>query len=205
MLIINYAPLAAMALFFLWALFAFWKKKNFWLLVWLLVAFDILMAALKSIVQYWVWDQSSLTHVINNLPLKKLDLTWFGNLPIFTVYRHGYYLFYIWNNFWRTTFLTFLAAFIIYFIFLALKKYKQKLFADKEAETGLLFALLIGWPQVIFFLPLVFVIALIFILINLITKRGATCHLFWPFAISTAIIFIFSGYFDQVRYLLFKF
>jgi hypothetical protein len=204
-LIINYAPLAAIGVFFLWALFAFWRKKNFWLPIWLLAGFDILMAVLKSIVQYWVWDQSGLTHAINNLPLKKLDLTWFGNLPIFTAYQHGYFLFYAWNNFWRSTFLTILAAFIIYFIFLALRKYKKSLLDDREAEAGLLFALIIGWPQVIFFLPVIFIIAVLFSLFNLARKCGATCNLFWPLAVSTALIFIFSGQLDQIRYLLFKF
>lgn len=205
MITINYAPLVAMAVFFLWALFAFWKKKNFWLPIWLLVGFDILMAALKSAAQYWVWDQSGLTHVMNNLPLKKLDLTWFGNLPIFTAYQHGYFLFYIWNNFWRTTLLSIIAAFIIYFIFIALRKYKSTLFLEKEAEAGLLFALIIGWPQVIFFLPVIFIIAAIFSVFKAACKRGAACNLFWPFAFSTAVIIIFSGQLADIRFLLFKF
>jgi hypothetical protein len=205
MLIINYAPFVVMVVFFLWALFAFWQKKNFWLLVWLLIGLDLLMAILKSVVQYWVWNQDGLTRTLNNLPLKKLGLGWFTDLPIFTAYKHGYFLYYSWNNFFREAAYTIIAAFIFYFILLALRNYKKSLLSKDEAATGLLFLLLVGWPQAFFFIPLIFIVAVIISLIGLLIKRTAGCGLFLPLIIGAVIVLIFSEQLAALRFALFKF
>jgi hypothetical protein len=203
-LILNFSPLVVVPAIFLWGILAFWKKKNFWLLIWIMAGYNLFLALAKSILQYWVWNQGGMVQALLNLPLKKLHLNWFGDLPIFTNYTHGYFLYYIWNNFWRGAFLTIVAALGAYAIFLLLRRYKKRLFRDGECEFGFLLALLIGWPAVILFLPLVLTVAVIFSLGNLLARREAIIPLFWPFVVSAAIMLIFSTQLAALRFSLFK-
>jgi hypothetical protein len=196
---INSLPFILVAVFLL-AVFAFWKKKKFIFLIWVMIAFHLGLALAKSILQYWVWNQGGITQSLLNLPLKKLNLNWFGDLPFFTGYSHGYFLYYIWNNFWRDALLTIIAALLIYGIFLLLRRYKEKLFREGECEFGFLLALLIGWPGVIFFLPLIFAVAVIFSFGNWLFKRETITLLFWPLVMSAAIMLIFSAQLSLWRF-----
>jgi hypothetical protein len=192
-LILNFSPLVVVPAVFLWGIFAFWKKKNFWLLIWIMAGFNLFLALAKSILQYLVWNQGGVTHTLVNLPLEKLKLNWFSDLPIFTGYSHGYFLFYIWNNFWRDALLSIIAALIAYGIFLLLRRYRKSLFLDRESEFGLLLALLVGWPAILFFLPLTLITAVFFSIGNWFYKREAMVALFWPLAVSAAIMLFFSA------------
>jgi hypothetical protein len=202
--ILNFSPLVVVPAVFLWGMFAFWKKKNFWPLIWIMIGFNLFLALAKSILQYWVWNQGGMAQALLNLPLKKLHLNWFGDLPIFTDYSHGYFLYYIWNNFWRAALLSIVAALAAYIIFRLLRKYKKSLFGEGECEFGLLLSLLIGWPAIIIFLPLTLILAVFFSIGNWFYQRKAMIALFWPLAVSAAIMLIFSAQLAALRFLLFK-
>jgi hypothetical protein len=66
-------------------------------------------------------------------------------------------------------------------------------------------ALLVGWPQIILFLPLTLSIAVFFSLINWFYKKEAGCNLFWPLIASAAITLVFSGQLAAWRFSLLNF
>jgi hypothetical protein len=203
--IVNYLPFLAVVIIFILAIFFYRKKRNFWLLIWLMVGVDLVLALLKSIMQYFVWEQDGLTHILNNLPLKKLSISWFNDLPIFTGYGHGYFLYYAWNHFLIQPILSIVAAFVVYFICVFFRKRKSNLFLNYEAELVLLFLLLIGWPQVVIFLPLTVLVGVFVSIFNYYYKHQAACFLFLPLVISAVLMFVFSSQLAALRMLLFSF
>ena len=199
-LILNYSPLVVVPVVFLVAVFCFWKKKNFFFLVWIMIGFHFCLALIKSILQYLIWNVGGLTQTLVNLPLKKLNLGWFENLPIFTDFSHGYFAYYIWNHFWQEAFLSIIAAAAVYGIFLLLRNYKSRLISLHECEFGFLLCLLVGWPQIIIFLPLMLVVAVFYSIFNWFYRREAFCSLFLPFTVSAAIMLIFSTQLSALRF-----
>jgi hypothetical protein len=204
-LILNYSPLVVLPVVFVLAVIFFWRKKNFFFLVWVMIGFHLILAAVKCVLQYLVWNQDGLTHALLNLPMKKLNLGWFTNLPIFTNYSHGYFTYYIWNHFWKEALLSIAAAVGVYIIFLLLRKYKSRLISIHESELGFLFCLLVGWPQIILFLPLVLSLSVVYSIFNWFYKREAFCSLFLPFAVSAAIMLVFSEQLQGLRFSLLNF
>jgi hypothetical protein len=190
---------------FLLAVFFFWKRKNFFFLVWVMVGFHLGLAAIKSILQYLVWNSGGITQSLLNLPLKKLDLGWFENLPIFTNFSHGYFAYYIWNHFWKEALLSIIVSSAAFGVFLLLRKYKSSLISVHESELGFLFCLLVGWPQIILFLPLVLLLSVVYSIFNWFYKHEAFCSLFLPFAVGAAIMLIFSTQLQALRFSLLNF
>jgi hypothetical protein len=126
-------------------------------------------------------------------------------LPIFTEHSHGYFIYYSWNHFWKEAILSIILSLIFYGTILLLRHWKRTLFRDYEAEFGLLMVLLVGWPQMIFFIPLVLIIALILSIFNWFYKKEAMCSLFWPFILSAATLLIFSTQLENWRFVLLNF
>lgn len=204
-LILNYSPLVVIPVVFLLAVFLFWKKKNFFFLVWIMICFHLVLAAVKSLLQYLVWNSGGITQSLLSLPLKKLNLGWFENLPIFTNYSHGYFTYYIWNHFWKEALLSIIFSVAAYGIFILLRKYKSSLISVHESDLGFLFCLLVGWPQIILFLPLVLLLSVIYSTFNWFYKREAFCSLFLPFTVSAAVMLIFSTQLQALRFMLVNF
>jgi hypothetical protein len=204
-LILNYFPLVVVPVVFILAVLFFWKKKKFFFLIWVMVGFHLGLALIKSILQYLVWNQGGMMKIALNLPLEKMKLGWFENLPIFTNYSHGYFSYYIWNHFWKEAVLSVVAAALGYFIFRVLQKYKKNIFLERESEFGFLIMLIVGWPQILMFIPLVLLVAVIFSVVNWFRKHEASCSLFLPLAVSAAIMLIFSGPLQYLRFLLVNF
>ncbi|MDD4901635.1 MAG: hypothetical protein PHE24_00700 [Patescibacteria group bacterium] len=202
--ILNYFPIFAVAAVFLWVIAAHWKKWNLWILVWVMIGFHLGLALIKSILQYWAWDQSQLTRLLLNLPVDKTVPGWLARLPIFADFSHGYFWYYIWNNFWKEALFSLIAAFIIYGIFRLLQRYKPRFFQSQDSELGLLMALLVGWPQIILFLPITFLVAMVFSLAKSIFRQETYCPLAWPFLISTALMLVFNAQLSVWLYLLLK-
>jgi hypothetical protein len=204
-LILNYSPLVVLPVIFLLAVIFFWKRRNFFFLIWIMIGFHLGLALVKSILQYLVWNSGGITQSLLNLPLKKLDFGWFENLPIFTDFSHGYFVYYIWNHFWKEAILSIAAAIGVYIIFLLLRKYKSRLISIHESELGFLFCLLVGWPQIILFLPLVLFLSVVYSILNWFYKREAFCSLFLPFAVSAGIMLVFSAQLQALRFMLVNF
>jgi hypothetical protein len=202
--VLDFSPLFVVSAILIWAVFAYWKKWNLWVLIGVMIGYDVLLALVKSVLQYQMWEQGLMTRSLLNLPVAKSIPGWFVHLPIFTSYVHGYYLFYIWNNFWKITIFSLLAAFVIYGLFVWLRCYKQRLCQPREIQLVFLLALLVGWPQVILFLPIIFLVALIFSLSKFLLKKPADCGLAWPLLIGTALMLIFSIQISNWLFLLIK-
>jgi hypothetical protein len=202
--ILNYFPVFIVAAVWLWAVAAHWRKWSLWPLIWTMICFHLGLAIFKTVLQYWVWNQSQLTQLLLNMPAKDPASNWFIQLPFFSKFSHGYFLFYIWNNFWREALFSLAAAFIAYGIFFLLRRHDPSLLTSQENELILLMALLVGWPQIILLLPLVLLLTLIFILSKMVFRRRAFCSLVWPLFISAALMLIFNRLAAEWLFTLFK-
>jgi hypothetical protein len=190
--ILNYLPVFTVVAVWLWAIAAHWKKWSLWPLIWVMIGFHLGLAALKSILQYWVWSQSQLTEILLRLPVEKSAPGWFVQLPIFSKFSHGYFMYYIWNNFWREALFSLTAAFIVYGMFFLLRRHDPHSLTDWENKLILLLAMLVGWPQIILFLPLILLLTLIFIMGKMIFRQGISCSLIYPLFIGTVLMLIFN-------------
>jgi hypothetical protein len=202
--ILNYFSVLVITVVLLWAAINYWKKRNFWKLIWIMIGFRLALAFFKIALQYWVWDQSQFTRLLLHQPISKDIPGWFIQLPIFTKFSSGYFIFYSWNHFLSEAVLSIIAALVIYKLFQLLHKFNSRFFCDKEAELGFLMVLLVGWPQIISFLPLVIFIALIFYVINWLFWRKNSITMGWPLIVSAAIMLIFSSQIAVWQFLVFK-
>ncbi len=195
--ILNFLPsITVIAIFVLGVIFYLHPaKKILWILIWTTIVFFYFGIALaKSIVQYLVWNQGGLSQTLLNLPLEKIESSWFAQLPIFTKFSHGYFLFYILNHFWINALLSVVVAFGVYKLFQFLRQRSGERFFDKrEAELGFLMSLIVGWPQLLIFLPLVFLIALIFSIVRKVYRQEVYTSLGWPFIIAAATSILFHS------------
>lgn len=151
-------------------------SKIFRLLPLILISSYVFYASIKTFAQYYVWSHNSLS---------KLFLPPYQGL--------SYFLFYSFGRFWLNAILAVGAAFVFYLFLKTLSRYRQGLFKDGEKEIGLISALLSGWPGVIVFIPLVFIITAVLAIIRLTVFKLRTTTLGLPFLLSAAIILLWGS------------
>lgn len=135
------------------------KLFNFKFLAVTTIALRFLYAAVLSVLQYYVWSQSEITKLLINSPLsEEVPLSDFLRGIFGSIFdsKLGYFLFYSWGHFWINVLLSILVAFAFYGFLKALKKHNDRFFHEGETELGLLLALIVGWPNFVVFIPLVF-------------------------------------------------
>lgn len=137
----------------------YFSKENsvskFFKLIVAVIFLRIIYAVALTFVQYYVWSQSELTKILtqsplsDNVPLPVFDFIFSGRL--------GYFLFYSYGRFWLNAVVSIFAAFCFYLFLKILKKHKERFFENGETELGFLAALIVGWPNFVIFIPMVFV------------------------------------------------
>ena len=144
------------------AIFYFFKKisasKIFKLII-AVVSFRIVYAAALTFVQYYVWSQNELTKILARSPLG--DGVFPSVFDFVFNSRLGYFLFYSYGRFWLSVFISIAAALVFYLFLRFLRKYRDRFFEEGEAELGFLTALIVGWPNFVIFVPMVFISVII--------------------------------------------
>lgn len=134
------------------------------------VAFHLFYAAFLTLGQYYVWSQSEFTKLLLDSP--------------------GYFFFYSWGRFWINALLAIVLPFIFYLFLRLLKKYQERFFEQGETELGLLSALIVGWPNFVIFVPLVFVLVIIVSIFRRLFLKEFYTTLGIPFLIAALVLLL---------------
>ena len=161
----------------LWPNLKFLKKVNTKKLIYIWLGFTVFFDFLLSVLQYFTWKSSAMGHFF---------------LPPFT--SINYFLRYSFFHFWLANLISFVCAFGLYFIFKLLQKYRAEIISQNELLLILLSSLLVAWPKIIIFVPVFFLMTLVFTLINLVVYKKSENSLIWPLIFSLIITFLAGSY-----------
>ena len=158
------------------------------------VWFRIAYAAALTVLQYYIWSQAPLTRLLLGTPLKPESSVGIArDLPWLFDTRIGYFLFYSWGRFWLSAILSVGVALAFWWFLRALQRHNGGFFLPGETDIGLLTALLVGWPNVVVFLPLVFLGVVVVSLARLIVFRERLTTLGWPLLAAAAATLIWGS------------
>lgn len=160
------------------------------------VAFRLIYAVMLSAAQYYAWSQSKFTQILLESPIDT-TVPQAGIVSFFPQLfesKLGYFLFYSWGRFWLNPLIVFLVAYGFWAFLKLLKKRNDRFFDTDEVELGLLISLLVGWPNFIIFIPLVFFSVILVSIFRGIFLKEPYTTLGWPFLVAGALSLIFGGY-----------
>lgn len=162
-----------------------------------LLGFRIFYALLLTINQYYIWSQNQFTQLLLNSPLgQAIPNSGIFNkicqLSIVNCQKSGYFIFYSYGRFWLNVFIAIGVAFVFYLFLKFLKKYQERFFEEGETELGFLAALIVGWPNFVVFLPLVFVSVVLISLFRRLVLKEVYTTLGWPFILAVLIMLVFG-------------
>lgn len=157
--------------------FAALKWLTFKRLILILIGGNIFFNLVLSISQYYAWLNSSLGRFL---------------LPPHTSFF--YFFRYIFFHYWTADIICLLLGILIYLILRFFKKFKDKAISFEELSLVFLICLLSGWPKMLIFIPLFFLLTLVYSLISItifktnriITKKVLAL---------TAVIVFFLGFY----------
>lgn len=174
--IISFAPKIVLGLVLALGFFRylFRRQPNYKLLVIILAAARILYAAFLTAAQYYAWLHGALTKLLLDSP--------------------RYFWFYAYGRFWLNAFIAIGVAFAFYLFLKFLKKYQERFFEEGETELGFLAALIVGWPNFVILVPLVFVSVVLISIFRGIFLKEAYTTLGWPFLLATLLTLIWGSW-----------
>jgi len=156
----------------------------------------ILNAGLLMYLQFSLWKQSgALGEVfLNSSVSKDLPMDTAKNFAWLLNNKFGYFLFYSWGRFWLSVVIALVVAVVFYWLLRALKLKTERFFEEGETELGFLCALLVGWPEFVLFVPLVFLSVIIISIIRLLFFKEQYTTLGSPFLLACSLSLLFGGY-----------
>ena len=159
----------------------FHRQPSYKSLIVVLVGFRIFYAAFLTVIQYYAWSKGTLTKFLLNSP--------------------RYFLFYAFGRFWLNALIAIAAAFAFYLFLKFLKKYRERFFEESETELGFLAALLVGWPNFVIFVALVFVSVVLLAVFRRLALRKMYTTLGWPFLLAALLTLIWGSWLIQILHL----
>ncbi len=173
----------------------FLKFLSFRNLIMTAIGWRLLDIFLSMIGQYYLWSQSAFTKFFLKAPLSREIILpfWLKAFPGFFQGPLGYFLFYSYGRFWLDFLLALVTASVFYLFLKILKRYQDRFFLEGEIELGFLTALLAGWPNVLVFVPLVFVFVFLLSLGRLIFLKAVYTPLGLPFLTAVLATFVFGN------------
>lgn len=197
--------LAWLPIVFLWLVYIasgvsyFWSKApkifSFKILIITTVVFKLLYAALLSVVQYYVWSQSEFTQFFINSPLSsEVPLSDFLRSKLGFIFggKLGYFLFYSWGHFWISALLSMAVALCFYVFLRALRRHNDRFFYEGETELGFLLSLIVGWPNIVLFVPIAFIAVVLVSIFRLLFYKEPYTTLGAPMLLGVLITMIFG-------------
>ena len=152
-------------------------------------AFRILYAALLTIGQYIVWANSALSNMLLNSPLmapKDVQLVPAWLSWLFSGNK-GYFIFYAFSRFWLSALISIGIAFLWSLFLKSLERHQERFFDMGEVMLGSLAALVVGWPQFVIFVPLVFVFVVVTSIIRMLVWGHRYTTLGTPFVLAMLV------------------
>jgi hypothetical protein len=159
------------------------------------IVFRIAYAALLTTLQYFSWAAGGLGALFLKESLDaSLPIPFVHSLPWIFGSRFGYFIFYSILHFWINVVLSIFIAWLFYRFLILLKRHKERFFDVEETELGFLLALVVGWPTVTVFVPLIFLFVVIASLTRLIVFKEAYTTLGWPFILAATATLLFGDF-----------
>jgi hypothetical protein len=160
-----------------------------WSATFLAMLAQMLYAVYMTCAQYIAWGASPITKALLAQPLdvhigETSAVAWIVRL--FHL-RSGYFIYYAYGRFWLAIMLGIGCAIIFWGILIALKKYRSRFFDETELQIGLLSAVVVGWPLIVLFVPLVFAMVVLVSLVRMILFKEKYTTLGWPMLLAAAI------------------
>ncbi len=157
------------------------------------ILFRVFYVVFLTTGQYYVWSNNEFTKTLLNSPVDK-NIPATNDIPgFFFDNQLGYFLFYSWGRFWLNLVIVLAVSFVFYLFLKFLKRYKERFFKPYETELGFLTALLVGWPNFVIFVPLVFLSVVVISLFRLVLLKELYTTLGVPFIVSAALTLVWGG------------
>ena len=153
------------------------------------IMFRFFYAFLLTVSQYYVWSQDKFTQILLNSSLvQTIPISGIFNkicqLPLVNCQKFGYFLFYSYGRFWLNALISVAVAFVFYLFLKSLQKHQARFFEEGEAELGFLSALIVGWPNFVVFLSLVFILVILISIFRRVFLKQFYTTLGWPFILA---------------------
>ncbi len=179
-----------------------WRRAGgaVWIAAFLAMLAQMLYAAYMTCAQYMVWGTSPMTKALLAQPLdvhigETSAVAWIVRL--FHL-RSGYFVYYVYGRFWLDIVLGIGSAVIFWGILVLLKKYRSRFFDETELQVGLLSAVVVGWPLIVVFVPLVFAMVVLVSLVRMIFFKEKYTTLGWPMLLAAAIALMCAYAYPQL-------
>lgn len=145
--------------------------------------------------QYFVWKQAAFTQLLLNAPVDATKMSgvlgqW---MPLFQS-KLGYFLLYSWGRFVMNMVLVLVGALLWYAVLRFLKKYKGRFFDAGEVSLGVLMALVVGWPELVIFVPMVLLSVVLVSAFRMIFLKESLTTLGWPMIVAATAVLILGRY-----------
>lgn len=165
------------------------------MLVRMTIGFRVAYALFLTYGQYYSWSQNAFTKSLLHMPMNPIEMPfWIVKLfPWVFNTDLGYLFFYSWGRFWLDTLLVVGAAALFFWFLRALERRNGRLFEAGEPEIGFLMALIVGWPQVVAFIPLIFVSVVVVSIFRRVVLKQEFTTLGWPFLVAALVTFVLGS------------
>ncbi|MEK9168447.1 MAG: hypothetical protein AAB698_01470 [Patescibacteria group bacterium] len=178
--IYSLSQLIILGIIFLTAFYFYYSRKDkLKFLINKLIAaalfFSAILAIIKTINQYYVWSGNELSRLL--LP------------PYQSI---NYFIFYAFSRFWLGALISVAVSFLFYLFLKFLEKRQSRFFIEGETALGFLTALLVGWPNFVIFLPLVFVSTILIAIYRQLILKESYTTLGYPFLLAAGLALIFG-------------
>jgi hypothetical protein len=131
-------------------------------------------AAVRTLSQWWAWSQDPFTALLLTFPLApEVPLPFFLEPLRFLLEQDGgYFAFYAWGRFWLPVVLAVAGATLWYCVVRGMHRYAPHSITMHETHVAYAAALLVGWPYLVVYIPLVLGLIVIHALLR--AARGVT-------------------------------
>ncbi|TSC60224.1 MAG: Uncharacterized protein LiPW15_102 [Parcubacteria group bacterium LiPW_15] len=166
--------------------------RRYVLIAKLIIWARILYSGFITCAQYLVWSQSEVSRIFLTLPADARSLPMYGFLaPIFK-WSGGYFTLYSFLHFWLPTLISIAIGYIFLVFLRLLRKHKDRFFESGEVELGWVLALIVGYPNFIIFLPLVFFLIIPISIVRMAVLKQHLTTIGYPMILS-AIFAVILG------------
>ena len=201
--LLKFIPWIFLAIIFAIIIFIYQKRHNLEgetiirrlkILIIAAIVFRIFYAILETVGQYYAWRGSLIGKTLIDIPISKSALGFGFDKILFSLfdYSHGYFIFYAVSRFWLNIIISVAAASVFYIFLIILKKYQERFFEKGEVELGFLVALILTWPNIVIFVPLVFLAVVLISICKGIFLKEAYTTLGAPFILAGILTALFG-------------
>jgi hypothetical protein len=170
------------------------RSVTFPILARITILFRIGFAVFLTCAQYYIWSQDAFTRTFLTAPLSPSLPVWAVRyIPWIFSSQAGYFIFYSWGRFWFNALLAVGISFLWWLFLGFLRRRNERFFEIGEPELGFLMALIVGWPGIVLFVPLVFAFVVLVSLFRSAVLKKPFTTLGWPFLLAALATLIFGN------------